>query len=209
VPDVYEGAPTLITAFFAILPKISIVFALSSLLVGPFFGEFFEFRQILIISAALSVLIGAVGALNQSKLKRVLAYSAISHTGFLLAGLAAGSINGLVATLFYIVIYIIMSFFSFTLLLALFPGSSNYLDQVLGLSRQNKVLAISFAIVLLSLAGVPPLVGFYSKFLILSATLQADLYLLTGVAIISSMISAFFYLRILKYMFFKDTGAFN
>lgn len=209
MPDVYEGAPTIVTAFFAILPKISILFALSALLVGPFLGEFLAFRNILIISALLSMLIGAIGALNQSKLKRILAYSAISHTGFLLAGLAAGSLNGLIASLFYVCLYIVMSFFSFSLLLALFPGSSNYLDQLLGLSRQNKVLALSFGFILLSLAGVPPLAGFYSKFLVLSASLQADLFILTGVAIFSSMVSAFFYLRILKYMYFKDSGAFN
>lgn len=209
MPDVYEGAPTVVTAFFAILPKISILFALSALLIGPFLGEFVELRAVIIASGLMSMIVGAVGALNQSKLKRIFAYSAISHTGFLLAGLAAGSISGLVASLFYVCIYIVMSFFTFTLLLALFPGASNYLDQLLGLSRQNKILAISFALILLSLAGVPPLAGFYSKFLVLSATVQAELYILTGVAIVSSMVSAFFYIRIMKNMYFKDSGAYN
>jgi len=118
----------------------------------------------LILSAILSLLAGCIGALNQSKLKRVLAYSAISHTGFLLAGISAGSIEGLIATLIYNVLYIFMSFNTFTIIVSLLPSSANYSSMIAGLSRHNLILALTLAIALLSLAGIPPLAGFISKY---------------------------------------------
>lgn len=134
------------------------------LVTGPFLGSFGNIQGILICSAILSLLAGCIGALNQSKLKRVLAYSAISHTGFLLAGISTGTIEGLIATLIYNILYIIMSFNTFTLIVNIFPGSSSYNSMIAGLSRHSLVLALTIAIALLSLAGIPPLAGFISKY---------------------------------------------
>ena len=209
VPDVYEGAPSIITAFFAIIPKMAIVGTIIILVTGPFLGLFSNIQGILICSAILSLLVGCIGALNQSKLKRILAYSAISHIGFLLAGISTGTIEGLIATLIYNIIYIVMSFNAFTLIVSIFPGSSNYNSMISGLSRHSLILALTIAIVLLSLAGIPPLAGFISKYWILITTFKSDLYFLTGIAILSSVISAFFYLQLVKIMFFKDTGSYN
>jgi NADH-quinone oxidoreductase subunit N len=209
VPDVYEGSPSIITALFAIVPKISIIGVIIRLITGPFIGVLSDIQSLLILSAILSLLAGCIGALNQSKLKRVLAYSAISHTGFLLAGISAGSIEGLIATLIYNVLYIFMSFNTFTIIVSLFPSSANYSSMIAGLSRHNLILALTLAIALLSLAGIPPLAGFISKYWVLIATFKSNLYFLTGVAITASVISAFFYLQLVKIMFFKDTGSYN
>ena len=172
------------------------------------FGSF-EIQALLITSAIISLLIGSIGALNQSKLKRVLAYSAISHTGFLLAGLSTGSIEGLIATLIYNILYVVMAFNTFTIVSNVLPSSANYNDLLIGLSRNNKLLALNLALVLLSLAGVPPLAGFVSKYFVLVAAFNSNLYLLTGFAILSSVISAFFYLSLVKKMYFKDKQSYN
>ena len=134
------------------------------LLTGPFIGLFSSLQNLLIISAFLSLLAGSIGALNQSKLKRLFAYSAISHTGFLLAGLASGSVEGLIATVIYSILYIFMGINTFVVLVNAFPGTSNFNALVTGLARYNLVLALTIAITLLSLAGIPPLAGFISKY---------------------------------------------
>lgn len=209
VPDVYEGSPSIITALFAIIPKISIIAVIIRLLSGPFIGVVGDMQSLIICSAILSLLAGCIGALNQSKLKRILAYSAISHTGFLLAGIATGTIEGLIATLIYNILYIVMSFNTFTLIVTLFPNTANYSSMIAGISRYNRILALTLAIALLSLAGIPPLAGFISKYWVLIATFKANLYFITGIAIASSVISAFFYLQLVKVMFFKDSNAYN
>lgn len=209
VPDVYEGSPSIITALFAIVPKIVIIGVIIRLITGPFIGAFSDVQSLLICSAIISLIAGSIGALNQSKLKRVLAYSAISHTGFLLAGICAGSIEGLIATLVYNILYVVMSFNTFALIVTIFPGTANYNNMLSGLSRHNLIMALTLALVLLSLAGVPPLAGFISKYWVLISTFKSNLYFLTGIAVASSVISAFFYLQLVKIMFFKDSGTYN
>jgi NADH-quinone oxidoreductase subunit N len=209
IADVYEGSPTIVTAFFAIVPKISILGALIILLTGAFSGIYNSLQTILIISTILSLIVGAIGALNQSKIKRIFAYSAIGHIGFIFLGLITGSLNGYIASLTYIFIYIIMTIFTFTVILILYKNSATPITNIIGLSRNNKILALSFALVLMSIAGVPPLAGFLSKLLVLNAAILSQLWLITIIAIITSVISAFYYLQLIKLMFFKDMQIFN
>ena len=208
-PDVYDGSPTIITTFFAIVPKISLFGALVSLLTGPFIGLIENYQELLLISASLSIIVGTLGALNQIKLKRLMAYSAIGHIGFILIGLSTGSLNGLIATLIYFILYIFMSLLTFTIINNIAPNTANPITLLIGLSRLNPLLALSFSLSLLSIAGVPPLAGFLSKFFILTSALQNNLWLVTGIAVICSMISAYYYLQLIKIMWFKDSPNIN
>lgn len=208
-PDVYDGSPTIITAFFAIVPKIALFGTLVSLLSGPFWGLIEEYQEFILLSAALSIFIGTLGALNQFKLKRLMAYSAISHIGFLLIGLSTLSLNGLIATLIYFILYIIMTLLTFTIILNIAPNSANPLNLLVGLSRINPLLSLCFALSLLSIAGVPPLAGFISKFYIITAALQNNMWFITVIAVVASMVSAFYYLQLIKLMWFKDSPSFH
>jgi len=202
-PDVYEGSPTIVTAFFAIVPKIATLGLVVILMTGPFVCLFKDLQPILIVAAVLSMLVGSIGALNQAKIKRLLAYSAISHIGFLLVGIIPNSMIGFHATFVYICLYIVMSFNTFAFVLANFRYG-NFITQLSGLSRQNPILAFTFAFTLLSIAGVPPLAGFLSKYLILLQAITSGYIGVALVGIISSCIAGFYYLRIIRWMFFKD-----
>lgn len=204
VPDVYEGAPNIVTAYFAIVPKIATLGILIILLNGPFLGVFVDIQGIILFSGILSIIVGGIGALNQGKLKRLLAYSGISHVGFLLIGVGTNTLMSLHATLIYIILYIVMSFGTFAFVLNVFKHG-NFISQLSGLSRSNPILALTFGFILLSIAGVPPLAGFYSKYLILLSALDSGLFLISFLAVIGSGIAAFYYLRIIKWMFFKDS----
>jgi len=207
-PDVYEGSPTIVTAFFAIVPKIGTLGVLILLLTGPFLSLFNELQPILLFSACLSLIVGSVGALNQAKMKRLLAYSAISHIGFLLVGLLPNSLLGIHACFVYICLYIVMSFNTFAFVLANFRHG-NFITQLSGLSRQNPILAFTFAFTLLSIAGVPPLAGFYSKYLVLLQAVNNEFFGVALIGIICSCIAGFYYLRIIRWMFFKHDLTFH
>lgn len=206
-PDVYEGAPTLITAFFAIVPKIALIGLFLNLIWFSFYSLFHQIQPILIIVSILSMLIGSIGALNQTKIKRLVAYSAISHIGFILLGLLCGTIYGIQATIIYIIIYIIMSIATFSIILITFKNT-NYISELSGLSRKNIILASSFSLILFSIAGIPPLAGFFSKYLILLEALNNNLIGLAIIGVIASSIAIFYYIRIIKWMFFKDSTDF-
>lgn len=207
-PDVYEGSPTIVTAFFAIVPKIGTLGVLILLLTGPFLSLFNELQPIILFSACLSLIVGSVGALNQAKMKRLLAYSAISHIGFLLVGLLPNSLLGIHACFVYICLYIVMSFNTFAFVLANFRHG-NFITQLSGLSRQNPILAFTFAFTLLSIAGVPPLAGFYSKYLVLLEAVNNEFFGVALIGIICSCIAGFYYLRIIRWMFFKHDLTFH
>jgi NADH-quinone oxidoreductase subunit N len=194
---VYEGSPTIVTAFFAIVPKIGTLGLLIILLNGPFVSIFYSLQPVLIFSAVLSLLVGSIGALNQSKMKRLVAYSAISHIGFLLIGVLVNSIGSLHATLVYIALYIIMSMNTFTFVCVVFREGT-FLSELSGLSRYNKVLAFTFAFTLLSIAGIPPLAGFLSKYLILSEAIKNGFFGIGLIGVLCSCVSTFYYLRIIK-----------
>ena len=209
-PDVYEGSPTIVTAYFAIVPKIAILTALITLLFAPLLGLWDEGLQTLIlVSAGASLFVGALGGLNQTKLKRLLAYSAIGHMGFILLAVGTSTLWSLQAVYTYIIYYIIMSIASFTIVLSIFKGSLNYIAQLSGLSRTQPVLAATLAMTLFSMAGIPPLAGFLSKYLVLLAAIENGFFMISIIAVLTSVISAFYYLRIIKWMYFKDTSDFH
>jgi NADH-quinone oxidoreductase subunit N len=207
-PDVYEGSPTIVIAFFAIVPKLATVSVLIILLNGPFVGIFSDLQPVLIFSAVSSLLVGSIAAINQAKLKRLLAYSSISHVGFLLLGILTNSILSLQATFIYLMIYIIMSINTWTFVLSVFKHG-NYITQLSGLSRTNPVLAMTFVLVLFSIAGIPPLAGFLSKYLILLELVNNSFYVLALIAVLCSAIAGFYYLRIIRWMFFKHNTTFH
>lgn len=214
-PDVYEGAPTIVTAFFAIVPKIAILTALFNLLFDAFLGIFPAIQPLIIASALFSIIVGSIGALNQTKTKRLLAYSAISHIGFILLGFIPGTLLGLQSSFLYLIIYILMSINTFCVVLSLFrkqelqPDPSYLISQFVALSRFNPALAANFSLVLLSIAGIPPLAGFLSKFFVLYSIVDAHFYLLAVLCVIFSVIGSYYYLRIIKWIYFKHSPSFT
>lgn len=204
-PDVYDGSNTIITAFFTIVPKIAIVYTMINLLFGPFLALYSDLNIILQLSILLSMFIGCIGGLNQTKIKRLLAYSAISHVGIILLGILPGTILSLQTSIIYIIIYILISINIFTILLSIFKNSTIFITELAGLSRLHPVLAITFTLVLLSLAGIPPLAGFFSKYLVLVSAIDNNYLILAIISILGSVISGFYYLRIIKWIYFKDS----
>lgn len=206
-PDVYEGSPTIVTAYFAIVPKIATLGILYQLLLNPFFNILSQLEPLLIICALLSVVVGSLGAINQTKIKRLLAYSAIGHMGFMLIGLSTGALDGLFATFIYIVIYMITSFNTFAFVLSFTSSNStSFISQLGGLSRLNPVLALTFTLGLFSMAGIPPLAGFFSKYLVLLSAFHQQLYFVAFIAIMFSVIASFYYIRLIRWMYFRNSS---
>ncbi len=208
-PDVYEGAPTPVTAFFAVAPKVAAFGLLIALLVGPFASVSDDWTLILGILSALSMLLGSIGAIVQTSLKRLMAYSSIGHMGFALIGLASGIPQGLTATIVYISIYALMNVGVFAVLLGLELNRKpiDEINALAGFSKTHTVLAACMAVLMFSMAGIPPLLGFTGKLLVFQAALLAGHSWLLGLAILgvlTSVISAFYYLRIIKIMYFDE-----
>ncbi|MBC2777594.1 NADH-quinone oxidoreductase subunit NuoN [Parasphingopyxis marina] len=208
-PDVYEGAPTPVTAFFASAPKVAAV-ALSIRVVidamGPATGEW---QQIVIFVALASIALGAVAAIGQSNIKRLLAYSSINNIGFALIGLAAGTVEGVAATMSYMAIYVVMTLGSFLCVLQMRDAEGRPVEDIeslAGLSKTQPALAAAFAIFMFSLAGIPPLLGFWGKFLVFDAAVSAGLFPLAVIGIALSVIGAYYYLRIVKTIYFDDSA---
>jgi NADH-quinone oxidoreductase subunit N len=203
-PDVYEGAPTPVTAFFATAPKVAAMALLARLVHDGFGAAPGDWGQILAFLAGASMLVGAVGALSQRNLKRLMAYSSISHMGFALLGLTAGTQAGVQATLIYMAIYVSMSVgvFAFILTLRREGRAVLMIDDLNLLSRTQPLQAYAVLILMFSLAGVPPLLGFWAKFAVLAAAIGAGWVTLAVVGVIASVIGAFYYLRIVYLMFF-------
>jgi proton-translocating NADH-quinone oxidoreductase chain N len=218
-PDVYEGAPTAITAFFSIVPKIALfgLFCRLFFYTGPFgsLGSmYFAWEKILLFSAIASMMIGAFSALSQQKIKRLFAYSSVGHVGYMLIGLLCASREGIESFLVYLIIYILMTLNVFAILLSLrskLPSISHesssvqvrYLSDLAMLSKTHPVLAITFTLTLFSMAGIPPLAGFCGKFYIFFSALSSSLYLLAFVGIFTSVVSCFYYIRVIKIMYFE------
>lgn len=208
LPDVYEGVPTSVTAFFSIVPKIGIFALFVNLSLTLFNYNKFVINNILMYSAVLSILIGTLGALYQTKLKRLLAYSAISHVGFWLLGFYSLNSYGFFSVFFYIIVYILISINIFTILLILRKRDNNLkikkINELVVLFKTNPLLAINLAIILFSIAGIPPLVGFYSKLYIFISAIKTEIYLLAILAAIFSVAASLYYIRLIKLMFFKN-----
>jgi NADH-quinone oxidoreductase subunit N len=205
-PDVYEGAPSPVTAFFAIAPKIAGIALLIRVLMGPFGALVMHWQQVVVVMSLLSIIIGALGALQQYNLKRLLAYSSIGHTGYLLLGIASGVGLGVKAVLLYLFVYMFMVVGIFAIILSLrYEGKFiQEINDLKGLSRTHPRLSLCMAILMFSMAGIPPLAGFFGKFYILMSVLEAGLVWPAIIAVIGSVIAAFYYLRIIKVMYFDE-----
>jgi len=206
-PDVYEGSPTSITAFFAFVPKISILALFVRFLCYVSYVFFLPWQQIIVISSVGSMLVGTLGAIYQIKIKRLLAYSAIGHVGYMLVGLSCGSIQGISATFFYVSVYMLMTLSIFIILLS-FINSKNanklkFLNDLSGIAHSNKLLAISFSVLLFSMSGVPPLVGFFSKMFIFVSAINSGMFFLAIFGILTNVIACFYYIRLIKIMCFE------
>lgn len=205
-PDVYEGSPTPVTAFFAAAPKMAAM-ALILRVVGEAFAPVtHDWQQVIIFVALASMILGAFAAIGQRNIKRLMAYSSISHMGYALVGLAAGTEIGVRGVLIYMLIYLIMTLGTFAFILAMRTkqGSVEGIDDLAGLSRSNPMMATAITILLFSLAGIPPLAGFFGKWYTFVAAVQAGLYPLAIIGIVASVVGAFYYLRMIKIMWFDE-----
>ena len=206
-PDVYEGAPTSITAFFAIVPKVSAVALIYRFCLEPFGSFHSEWSQIIIFLSIASMFLGGIAAIAQTNIKRLLAYSSIGHVGYILVGLASANEEGIKGVVIYMSIYVLMNIGIFSIILAL-RKENNFVEKIedfSGLSKHHPLVALSIAIIMLSMAGIPPFAGFFGKFYIFIAAVNADLILLAVLGVISSVISSFYYLRIIKVMYFDES----
>jgi NADH-quinone oxidoreductase subunit N len=206
-PDVYEGAPTPVTAFFASAPKVAASALLIRITIEAFGSQVAAWQQIMIVVSLMSIIIGAVGAIGQQNLKRLLAYSSINNVGFILIGLAAGTEAGVAGMLVYLAIYVVMTLGGFICLMQL-KGSDGAMKEgiadIAGLSKTQPMLAAVFAIFMFSLAGIPPLFGFWGKLVVFQAAVAAGLLPLAVIGIASSVIGAFYYLKVIKVMYFDE-----
>ncbi len=205
-PDVYEGAPTPVTAFFAAAPKIAAMAMLLRVVFGAFPAMGVQWQQIIVFISIASMILGAFAAIGQSNIKRLMAYSSIGHMGFALVGLAAGSEQGAQGVLIYLAIYLVMTLGTFACILAMKRNDTMVEDinELAGLGRNNPGLAFLLAMLLFSLAGIPPLAGFFAKFYVFMAAIEARLYTLAVVGVLASVVGAFYYLRIIKIMYFDE-----
>jgi len=206
-PDVYEGAPTSITSYFAVVPKVAGLAVLIKFMFIPFSNILSEWQTIIIFISIASMILGAVAAISQKNIKRLLAYSSIGHIGYALAGVATGKISGYQSAIVYISIYVIMNIGIFSCLYLL-KKDGEYKEKISdlsGVSKKHPLLAISFLIILFSLAGIPPLGGFFAKFYVFSAVLEQKMFTLAIIGLLTTIISAFYYLKIIKIMYFDDS----
>ncbi|MXO67686.1 NADH-quinone oxidoreductase subunit NuoN [Altererythrobacter marinus] len=206
-PDVYEGAPTPVTTFFATAPKVAAVALTARVALDAFGMQMDAWRQIVIFAALASIVVGALGAIGQSNLKRLLAYSSINNVGFILIGLAAGTAAGVSAMLVYLAIYVAMSLGSFVAVLMLRNAQGEQVEglaDIAGLSSTRPLLALCLAVMMFSLAGIPPLFGFWGKFVVFWAAVEADLVALAAIGIAASVIGAFYYIKVVKVMYFDE-----
>src|SRR5262252_1252296 len=205
-PDVYEGAPTPVTAFFASAPKVAALAVFTRATLTAFPGITGQWQQIIVFVAIASMALGSFAAIGQTNIKRLMAYSSIGHMGFALVGLASGTVEGAQGVLMYVAIYVAMTLASFSIILAM-KRNGHALEQISdfsGLSRTNPVLAFFFAMFLFSLAGVPPLAGFFAKFYVFVAAIKAGLFTLAVIGVLTSVVGAFYYLSIIKVMYFDE-----
>jgi len=206
-PDVYEGAPTPVTAFFASAPKVAAIALLARLSLEAFGSQAEAWQQVVTFAAIASIVVGALGAIGQDNIKRLLAFSSINNVGFILIGLATATMAGASAMLVYLVFYVAMTVGSFVAVLMLKDAEGNSLEtfgDIKGLSSTKPALAWCLLLIMFSLAGIPPLMGFYGKLVVFQAAVQADLLALAVIGIASSVIGAFYYLKFIKVMFFDE-----
>jgi NADH-quinone oxidoreductase subunit N len=205
-PDVYEGSPTPITAFFAMAPKIAAMALFLRAIIIPFPDAIHQWRQVIIAVSVLSMVLGSVAAIGQTNIKRLMAYSSIGHMGYTLLGLAAGTLAGVEGVLIYLTIYLITNAGVFACILAMKRNGEmvENISDLSGLARTQPRLALAFAIFMFSLGGIPPMAGFFAKFYVFMAAMDAHLYTPSVIGVVASVIAGFYYLRIVKVMYFDD-----
>ena len=205
-PDVYQGSPTSITSFFSVVPKIAGIVVFIKFMYLPFREILNQWQYILVFMSIASMILGAVAAMGQTNIKRLMAYSSIGHIGYAIAGIAAGTQNGIKSTLVYISIYIIMNIGAFACIL-LMKRDGKYIEEIKelsGLSKNHPLVSLGLLIILFSLAGIPPLAGFFAKFYIFMAVIESEMYTLAIVGLVTTVVSAFYYIRIIKVMYFDE-----
>jgi len=205
-PDVYQGAPTPVTAFFAVAPKVAAIALFIRVLVGPFGVMIGDWQQVIILISVGSMALGALAAISQTNIKRLMAYSSIGHIGYALIGLAAGSEAGVTGILVYMAIYLAMNVGTFCCILAMrrTGRAVEGIEDLAGLARTRPMMALALAVMMFSMAGIPPLAGFLGKFYIFIAAIDAGLVTLAVIGVLTSVVGAFYYLRIVKIMYFDD-----
>jgi NADH-quinone oxidoreductase subunit N len=206
VPDVYQGAPTPVTAFFAVAPKIAAIALFVRVLMGPFGVMIGDWQQVVIVLSIASMALGAFAAIRQTNIKRLMAYSSIGHVGYALIGLAAGTEAGVRGVLVYMAIYLVMNVGTFCCILAMRRTGRMVegIDDLAGLARTHPLVAMAMAAMMFSMAGIPPLAGFFGKFYIFVAAIDAGLITLAVIGVLTSVVGAFYYLRIIKIMYFEE-----
>jgi NADH-quinone oxidoreductase subunit N len=205
-PDVYEGSPTPVTAFFAAAPKVAAIAMFVRPTVTAFPGIVAQWQQIVVFVSIASMILGSFAAIGQRNFKRLMAYSAIGHMGYALIGLAAGTEEGVRGVIVYMTIYLAMTLGTFACILAMRykEGNVETLADLSGLARTHPAMAAFLALLLFSLAGVPPLAGFFAKFYVFLAAIKAGLYALAVIGVLASVVGAFYYLMIVKTMYFDE-----
>ncbi len=205
-PDVYQGAPTCVTAFFAIVPKIAALGLLIRLLFVPFEAASDQWMQVLYFISIGSLIIGAFAAISQDNIKRLFAYSSIGNIGYALIGIVAGTAGGVGAVIVFLLIYIAMTSGAFVIILSMRRNglAVENIKDLAGFAKNNPVMAYAMAAIMFSISGIPPLAGFFGKFFIFEAAIEGELYVLAVLGILASVIAAYYYLRIIKVMFFDE-----
>ena len=206
-PDVYEGAPTPVTAFFAAAPKVAAMAILVRLVITAFHPVLADWQQIIVFISIASMVLGAFAAIGQRNFKRLMAYSSIGHMGYALVGLAAGNKTGVSGVMLYMVIYMVMTLGVFAIIMAMRRKDGRQVenvDDLAGLSTTNPFMATVLTALMFSLAGIPPLAGFFGKYFVFVAAIQAHLYALAIIGVLSSVVGAYYYLRVIKLMWFDE-----
>ena len=206
-PDVYEGSPTSITNFFSVVPKIAAITVFVRFLYVPFINVIDQWQIIIVFISIASMILGAVAAIGQKNIKRLMAYSSIGHMGYALAGLATATNDGIQNSIIYISIYVIMNLGIFACIFRMKRKNIFHenIDELSGLSKNHPLMSISLLIILFSLAGIPPLAGFFAKFYIFMSVIKAEMYFLAIIGLLTTVISAFYYLRIIKIIYFDES----
>jgi NADH-quinone oxidoreductase subunit N len=205
-PDVYEGAPTPVTSFFAVAPKIAAMMLFTRVMMGPFGDMADQWRQVVSFIAIMSMFVGAFAAIVQTNIKRLMAYSSIGHVGFILVGIAAGTADGVQGVLIYLAIYLFMNIGAFAVILCMRQKGRlvEGIEDLAGLSKTHPLMAVVMATLMFSMAGIPPLAGFWGKFYVFKAAVDQGLFALAVIGILTSVVSTYYYLRIIKIMYFDD-----
>jgi NADH-quinone oxidoreductase subunit N len=206
-PDVYEGAPTPVTAFFAMAPKIAAIALFMRVLLDPLGGLVEEWRQVVVAVSLASMILGSFAALAQTNIKRLMAYSSIGHMGYALVGLATGTPAGVQGVLIYMTVYLFMVVGTFAVILCMRQHDRmvENIKDLAGLSKTHPMIALAMAVFMFSMAGIPPLAGFFGKLYVFLAAIEAGLYTLAILGILTSVVGAFYYMRIVKFMYFDES----